>query len=54
MTHHMKLVQHPFEMIRSGQKTIEIRLNDEKRQRIKLDDYIEFTQIETKGNCWQK
>lgn len=34
-------------MIRNGQKTIELRLNDEKRQGIKVGDSIEFTQTET-------
>ena len=46
-THKMNLYPKPFEMIRSGQKTIELRLNDEKRQRIKVGDSIEFTQTET-------
>ena len=44
----MKLFKSPFEKIRSGQKTIELRLNDEKRQRIQVGNYIEFTQTETK------
>lgn len=43
----MNLNPEPFEMIRSGQKTIELRLNDEKRQKIKVGDSIEFTQTET-------
>lgn len=47
MTHKMNLNPEPFEMIRTGQKTIELRLNDEKRQRIKVGDMIEFTQTET-------
>lgn len=44
MIHQMKLVDAPFELIRSGQKTIELRLNDEKRQIIKIGDFIVFTQ----------
>lgn len=48
MTHKMKLFESPYEMIRSGQKTIELRLNDEKRQKIQVGDFIEFTQAETK------
>ena len=48
MTHQMKLFESPFEKIRSRQKTIELRLNDEKRQKIQIGDLIEFTQIETK------
>lgn len=47
MTHKMNLNPEPFEMIRTGQKTIELRLNDEKRQKIKVGDMIEFTQTET-------
>lgn len=42
MKHNMKLNPSPFEMIKSGEKTIELRLNDEKRQRIKIGDEIEF------------
>lgn len=34
-------------MIDNGSKTIEIRLNDEKRQKIKVNDLIEFTNIST-------
>lgn len=50
MTHKMNLIPEPFAMIRSGQKTIELRLNDEKRQKINVGDSIEFTQTET-GEC---
>ena len=35
MKHYMNLCPEPFEMIRSGKKTIELRLNDEKRKIIK-------------------
>lgn len=48
MTHRMKLFKSPYEMIRSGQKTIELRLNDEKRQKLQVGDLIEFAQTETK------
>lgn len=47
MTHKMNLYHEPYEMIRNGLKTIELRLKDEKRQKIKVGDMIEFTQIET-------
>jgi ASC-1-like (ASCH) protein len=40
----MRLSGIPFEKIVSGQKTIESRLLDEKRQKIKIGDFIEFTQ----------
>ncbi len=47
MLHKMKLKNNPFEMIKSGYKTIEMRLNDEKRSLIKIGDSIEFTNIAT-------
>ena len=40
--HIMGLHAEPFEMIRSGKKTIELRLFDEKRKTIQLGDVIEF------------
>ena len=42
-THEMKLHESPFDMIKSGQKTIELRLYDEKRQKLKAGDDIIFT-----------
>ena len=39
----MKLHNGPFERIKNGTKTIELRLNDEKRQLLKIKDLIEFT-----------
>lgn len=41
--HNMKLQHSPFEKIKSGEKTIELRLFDEKRQQIKAGDRIVFT-----------
>ena len=43
MIHNMKLNPEPFNMISSGQKTIELRLNDGKRQLINIGDKIVFT-----------
>ena len=43
MKHYMNLCPEPFEMIRSGEKTIELRLNDEKRKAISVGDTIVFT-----------
>ena len=43
MTHNMKLNPEPFEMIKSGQKTIELRLYDEKRRLVNVGDTIVFT-----------
>ena len=45
MLHQMKLRKNPFEKIRAGHKTIELRLYDEKRQRIRVGDQIEFTNL---------
>ncbi len=42
-SHEMKLHCAPFEMIKSGEKTIELRLYDEKRQKIQAGDTIVFT-----------
>ncbi|MFH1405470.1 MAG: ASCH domain-containing protein [Patescibacteria group bacterium] len=41
----MKLQPNPFEAIKAGVKTIEIRLNDEKRQQIQAGDTIEFIKL---------
>ena len=45
--HSMKLKPLPFAAIQSGKKVLELRLNDEKRQKIKIGDTIVFTQTET-------
>ena len=43
----MKLNPSPFEMIKSGKKTIELRLYDDKRQLIRSGDTIVFTNTST-------
>ena len=43
MKHTMKLQPKYFDYIKNGTKRIEIRLYDEKRQKIKLNDTIIFT-----------
>jgi len=43
MTHSMKLHQGPFALMAAGKKTVELRLNDEKRRRISVGDTIVFT-----------
>lgn len=43
MRYEMKLNNEPFNRIKAGTKTIELRLNDEKRQLLKKKDLIEFT-----------
>ncbi|MDG3132853.1 RNA-binding protein [Streptococcus suis] len=42
MVHEMLLTPKPFEMMKSGQKTIELRLYDEKRRHIRIGDSIRF------------
>lgn len=42
MRHFMKLQKQPFEMIKNGEKTIELRLYDEKRKRVSKGDTIVF------------
>ena len=46
MKHKMKLWLQPFNMIRSGQKTFELRLYDKKRQLVQVNDEIEFSCLE--------
>ena len=41
--HLMRLHPKPFNKIKNGGKTSEFRINDEKRQLIKVGDSIEFT-----------
>ena len=43
MQHSMRLQSEPFDMIKSGQKTVEMRLFDEKRSMIKVGDTIAFS-----------
>lgn len=46
MLHIMKLKRAPFDKIKNGSKTIELRLNDEKRQKVNIGDFIEFCCID--------
>lgn len=43
MVHKMRLREKPFSSIKYGVKTIELRLFDEKRQKIHVGDFIKFT-----------
>ena len=45
MIHKMKLQESPFERIKNGTKTVEFRLYDEKRSKIKIGDQIEFAKL---------
>ncbi|MBO5313416.1 MAG: ASCH domain-containing protein [Clostridia bacterium] len=47
MIHKMKLNSEPFSAMLQGRKTVEMRLNDEKRQLIKERDFIEFYNRDT-------
>ena len=44
--HQMKLTLVPFEQIASGEKIIESRLYDEKRQQVSVGDHIEFSCVD--------
>lgn len=47
MKHNMKLNNEPYNNIKNGTKTVELRLYDEKRRLLKIGDEIEFTNITT-------
>ena len=54
-THNMKLKQPYFDLVKSGQKTVELRLYDDKRQLVNPGDTIifqngeSFTKVKVKG-----
>lgn len=48
MTHYMDLWDDSFGAVKEGWKTIEMRLNDEKRSLINVNDTIVFTNTKTK------
>ena len=50
MTHYMNLSPSPFSKIADGSKTSELRLNDEKRQKINIGDMIVF-RCTKNGDC---
>ncbi len=43
--HEMKLEAVPFDYILNGTKRIELRLNDEKRQKVKIGEIIKFYKL---------
>ena len=45
MLYKMKLQKDPFDRMKNGTKTIEFRLYDEKRQKVKVGDQIEFSEL---------
>lgn len=46
--HKMKLYSNAFELIKNNSKTVEMRLNDKKRRKIREGDLVVFTNKETK------
>ena len=47
MLHEMKLASNPFNSVKAGTKTIEMRLYDEKRRTVNVGDTIHFTNRDT-------
>lgn len=47
MVHKMNLNELPFNLIKQASKTVELRLNDSKRQLLKIGDDIVFTNLIT-------
>ena len=45
MIHYMNLNNRPFQLIKNGSKSVEMRLYDEKRAKIKVGDQISFTNL---------
>lgn len=45
MEHNMGLYNKPFHSMKLGRKTVEVRLNDEKRKKLKIGDTIVFTKL---------
>lgn len=45
--HSMRLYEEPFRLVSNSTKTVEVRLNDEKRQAVQIGDFIEFTNLAT-------
>ncbi|MGM0509319.1 MAG: ASCH domain-containing protein [Fusobacteriota bacterium] len=45
MEYYMRLLEEPFELMKTGKKSIEVRLNDEKRQKLDIGDVIIFRKL---------
>ena len=45
MLHELRLQDAPFDRIARGEKTVEMRLFDEKRQRIRVGDFLQFSRL---------
>ncbi len=46
------LNEKPYRLIESGVKTIELRVNDEKRRKLKVGDLVEFINRETEESIY--
>jgi ASC-1-like (ASCH) protein len=51
--HSMHLREAPFAKIKSGQKTLELRIYDEKRRRVRVGDVITFKHVDDSTNTIQ-
>lgn len=49
MVHQMGLYGEYFDSIKEGKKMVEVRLNDDKRRKIKIGDTIEFIKVPEKS-----
>ncbi|SFC12115.1 ASC-1 homology (ASCH) domain-containing protein [Alkalibacterium subtropicum] len=45
MHYFMGIYDHPFELVASGKKTVEVRLFDRKRRKLKTGDLITFNKL---------
>ena len=52
-TYDMKLQKEYYDYIKNGTKRIEIRLNDEKRQKLKINDIICFHQVDNENEYFK-
>ena len=51
MDHRMGLFEEPFHSMKTGEKTVEVRLNDEKRRKVKIGDFITFIRLPENGHA---
>lgn len=49
----MGLYDEPFQSIKEGKKVYEVRLNDEKRRKLRIGDTIEFVRVPENGETLQ-
>ena len=54
MEYTMRLAAKPFERMRNGSKSIELRLCDEKREKIRPGDTILFTRLDSPDDTLQR